>query len=471
MLLQPSPGIRALDYLKGRGLNEGTIKKWQIGFAPDEFHFLDAALAKKQVTTDLQIKAGVSVKNDNGQVYDRFRNRVTFPIYNYYGDVVGFSARALPGDDSAAKYINSPETPIYNKSKILFGLNFAKEAIRKKNEAVVVEGQMDTISAHQAGFENTVASSGTALTEQQLRMLGRLTHVLKFCFDADTAGSAATRRAGELALEQGFQVKVIVLRQVKDPDELIKQSPGLWQKAVSEAVWFVDFYLNKAAGDFPAESIEQKHYLSQEVMPLLSFIADPLEQDHYIRQLSERFGISERVVRDTVNQKKRAVAAGPGGMSAGSPVAPGSAPKALPSINPLEKQILGGILQFPEFLSLVQVQGLPLEAINPVLQPFFASALSGENLDSAVNEDPLAKEAVFMVESELDQFDNNEASFLRELEKNFYLLKLQFIKRQLVDLTRAVTQAESSSDSLRLDQLNRQFAELTTTRLELENKL
>ena len=194
------------------------------------------------------IKAGVSGKNERGQIYDRFRGRITFPIFNYFGEVVGFSARILSDDGKSAKYVNSPETAIYNKSKILFGLNFAKESIRKNDEAVIVEGQMDCIAAHQAGFKNVVATSGTALTEQQLMMLGRLTKNLKFCFDRDAAGQTASRRAGELALKHGFRLKVIILTAAKDPDELIKKSPAYGKKPSARpcGFWIIILTLPKS---------------------------------------------------------------------------------------------------------------------------------------------------------------------------------------------------------------------------------
>jgi DNA primase len=165
ILIKNQLGAAALEYLKNRGLTEGTINQWQIGFAPEDFHVLERALAQKKVSAQDLVLAGVSAKNERGQIYDRFRGRITFPIFDYFGNAVGFSARILIDDGKSAKYVNSPETSVYSKSKILFGLNFAKETIRKQDEAVVVEGQMDCISLHQGGFKNVVASSGTALTE------------------------------------------------------------------------------------------------------------------------------------------------------------------------------------------------------------------------------------------------------------------------------------------------------------------
>ena len=255
--LESPQAAEAKKYLADRGLNEQTIKNWEIGFAPDSFDSLIKALQAKQVTSQAALAAGVVAKNDRGNIFDRFRNRIVFPIRNFYGDVAGFTARVLPsGDEKTGKYINSPETPVYNKSKILFGLYEAKNLIRKADEAVVVEGQMDCITAHQAGFDNTVATSGTAMTEDHLRLIGRLTKNLKFCFDADSAGIAALRRAGEIAMTMGFRIKVVVLpKDAKDPDELIRTNPGQWRKAVADSIWFIDYYLDLAEHQYAFGSI------------------------------------------------------------------------------------------------------------------------------------------------------------------------------------------------------------------------
>ena len=466
--LNSQPGAEAVrKYLHGRGLTEPTVELWRIGFAPNSYDYLQKALTEKKIPFDRMVAAGVASRSDRGQNFDRFRNRITFPIFNYRGDTVGFSARILPGDDSnSAKYVNSPETAIYNKSKILFGLNFAKEAIRKAGEAVIVEGQMDTIQAHQAGFTNTVATSGTALTEDHLRLLGRLTKQLKFCFDADAAGLAATQRAGKLALQMGFGVKIIVLEKAKDPDELIQASASLWQKTVKEAVWFVDFYLNQADQQFADGSLEQKQYLNEMVIPLLSYISNPVEQDHYIKQLSQKFGISERVIRDAAKKPKDNFAAPASANAAAAPTAPlGSQPQ-----NVAEKQILGGLLAFPEFLASSRTEGLPIEAFSLPLQELVRQALAG-SITAETASDTLAKEAVFMVESGLDEVADDRNVYLRDLQTSANLLKLTHLKRQLQDLTVHISKAQASANTEMLSELNQRFAALTAQRVQLENQL
>ncbi len=463
-ILESKAGEEATEYLVNRGLTAKTIENWEIGYSPDSFDSLLKALQSKNVDQKLALDAGVLAKSEKGKVFDRFRGRVMFPIHNFYGNIVGFSARILKGDDSA-KYINSPETPIYNKSKIMFGLYFAREAIRKADEVVIVEGQMDAVSAHQADFTNTVATSGTALTEDHLRLLGRLTKNLKFCFDADNAGLAALRRAGELALPLGFRIKVIKLAGAKDPDELIKKSPGLWKKAVADGVWFIDYYLDIAEEKFPYGSLEQKQYISEEVAPLLKFANDPLEQDHYIRIISEKFGVSESAVKSIVQPTKQAPA-----MQTVYKERAESGPSPVTQETVQEKEILGGLLLYQEYREFVQEEGLPTEFISPEFKDLINTALLGD-VPEAPEAKPLVNEAIFMVESSLDNLANNELALMRELKKSFYLFKLAGIKKMLQDTTTAIKKAESTGDAEAVQQNSQMFAQISSERYNLERKL
>lgn len=462
VLLKDKRGAQGLEYLKNRGLADGTIKKWQIGFAPDDFHSLEQALLKKKVGVADLLKAGVSAKNERGQIYDRFRNRVVFPIFDYQDRAVGFSARVLQGDDKSAKYINSPETLIYQKSRILFGLNFAKNEIRKGDEVVVVEGQMDCIAAHQAGFGNVVASSGTALTQDQLSLLARLTKNIKFCFDADAAGQAASRRAGELALRQGFRLKVVNLKTAKDPDELIKKNPGLWGKAVKEAQWFLDWQMDFAQNHFVADVVEQKHFLSRNVVPLLGCVADPLEQDHYIRRMVERFGISEYTIRQEISRYLKGQA----------PASAAQEPKAFSDkVNGLEKEVLGGLLKFPDFARRVlaesSLEDFTDHNIRAALKDFYGHAGQKQPDKSAT----VAKEAMFVVESLLDMADNDEGVVRRQLEKSFGFLAIQALKRKQQALILQIKLAEEAKDKAKLAELNQQLAKLLEKRFVLEKAI
>lgn len=475
LLNNSGPSTTALKYLHDRGLNDKTIESWEIGYAPDSFDALIKALQAKEVTSVNALLAGVVAKNDRGNIFDRFRDRITFPIHNFYGDVVGFSARVMPGSkEDTAKYINSPETPIYSKSKILFGLFQAKAAIRKMDEVVVVEGQMDTISAHQASFSNTVATSGTAMTEDHLRLIGRLTKNIKFCFDSDAAGLTALRKAGELALAMGFRVKVIVidLAVAKDPDELILKAPLQWKRAVHDAIWFTDYYMDVAEKQYQFGSLEQKQYLVEEVIPLLKYVTNPLEQGHYIRSMSERFAVTENELRTALK-----------GTSA-TKFAPGQTvpdrreslpkPVMVTQENIQEKEILGGILTYPEYRQFVAEEGLPSEYISPQMRDMINAALINDPTPQSARTpaaQALANEAQFMVESSLENLANNELALMRELKKSFYLFKLAGIKKLLQDATTAIKKAESLHDNSAVKQQSQLFAELSAQRYALEQKL
>ena len=470
LLTKDKRGEKPLEYLKKRGLTLETIIQWSIGYAPNEFHVLEEALWQKKVTKEDLVKAGVSAKNERGQIYDRFRGRITFPIFNSLGEVVGFSARILPSldDGKGAKYINSPETLIYFKSKVLFGFNFAKNEIRKKNEVVIVEGQMDCISAHQAGFKNVVASSGTALTEGHLQQLSRLTKNLKFCFDADAAGLQATKRAIEAYLGRDFSIKIIVLDGAKDPDELIRKSPESFAKSVKNARLFLDYYIDMAFkhyGDFGAEnSVEQKKVIAKEILPLIKLLTDPLEQDHYIQLLANKFNTNPQVLKEALSQsvKPKVALIDPAPLSP-AVVVSGVAPTVL------EKQIIGGIILYSEFrenvLKNMTLKDFPsLEGRN-LMSPLFEG--KPEMLDDL---SPLAKEGVFMVESQLAEMGSVEA-LKKLLNKCFAQLRLGVIKQQQKELLGSISKAEHAQEREKLQELNKVFANLSSLRIQFENLL
>ena len=460
VLITSTAGKQALEYLKNRGLSNGTIKQWQIGFAPEDFHFLEKALVKKNVALNDLVKAGVSAKNERGQIYDRFRGRITFPIFNYFGDVVGFTARILIDDTKSAKYINSPETIIYNKSKTLFGLNFAKEAIRKKDEMVIVEGQMDCISLHQAGFNNVIASSGTAYNESAVDFTSarRLSKNVKLCFDSDSAGQMALKKTGEMLLRQGFRVKVVSLGAAKDPDELVRKGPGLWEKAVLEAVWFLDYYIDLAGKKFPAGSVEQKLYLNEQVVPFLGYIGDALEQDHYIHKIVTGFGVFERTLRDQVKKQ------GDSSLKVKSPV---DSSKYSGSLL-LQKEILGALLFSQDFnqnfASQIDLSDFEDVEIRKLAEDLFKP--SGQ--DQGVKDQTVAKEALFMVESQLDELSGDEGKLQKSLVETFKLFKLSAIKRRQLELEAEMKAAETVGNKVRVEELNQMFAGLLQSRKQYE---
>ena len=302
VLWESESAKEALDYLRKRGLSDQTIKNWQLGWAPDDFHYLENFLAKNFSKKDIET-AGLIIKKDSeNSHFDRFRGRIMFPIVNLHGQAVGFTGRLLHEKPDTGKYVNSPETPIYNKSQVIFGLHQAKNTIRKENRVVLVEGNMDVITAHQAGFTQTVASSGTAFTETQLLILKRFAENLIFAFDSDSAGTTATRRTLELALNLGFNIKVVELREAKDPDELIRRGIGLWQKALDNAVNYVEFFFNRTLQQFDPNDVDGKREIAKQVIPLVARLTDQIVKAHFVRKLATSLNVAESAIWETVNK-------------------------------------------------------------------------------------------------------------------------------------------------------------------------
>lgn len=452
----------AMNYLKQRGLAGQTIELWQIGFAPDSFDFLTNFLKEKKVDLELAFKAGVLAKSDKGKIYDRFRNRVMFPIFDSHGEPVGFSARVMPGDDqNSAKYINSPETAIYNKSKELFGFSFAKDSIRRADLVVIVEGQLDCIQAYQAGFTNTVATSGTALTELQLKTLKRYTSNFVFAFDSDSAGQAATLRAVKLALSLGVKIKIASYQEGTDPDEIIKASPKQWQKIIEQSQPVIEHYLTQARQQYEFGSLEQKQFISDTVLPLLKLNFTSIEQDHYFRKISQEFAISETALR---TQEVKTEAASPQRLESTA-----ARPALVNTEQTWEKEILGGIIKLPDFKEFVLTEGLPEGYLSSSMKDIFAQSLAGENLENSPNS--LVQEAIFMVESSLENLQDNELALVRELKKSFYLFKLSGLKKYLQDLTVTIKKAELNKNTSAIEQLSAKFAQGSKLRFEIETKL
>jgi DNA primase len=466
LLLEDPRGKSALAYLEKRGLKRTTIDKWQIGFAPNDFHSLEKALAAKKIDVQLSLKAGVLAKNERGQVYDRFRGRITFPISDYFGQTVGFSARILPefDDGKSGKYLNSPETPIYNKSKILFGLNFAKSAIRKQDEMIFVEGQMDCISLHQAGFENVVASSGTAYTQDYvgLQVAKRLTKNIKFCFDGDSAGLKATQKAYNFYLGQDFKVKIVDLGKAKDADELVRTNPQAFAEALKNSKDYLDFLFDKLAAEYGTETLQAKTQIFSQLLPVMNWLNDPIEIDYYVKEFARKLVVSEGALREKLTGVQK----------------PQNVPKAAvsgafgikPKVILWEKELVGGLLNFPDFaqkfLSRVKPEDFPSREIQQLLIPIYDNSSTQIDLKN-----PLAKEASFVVESMVENAKGDVAQVKRYLEKALAQCELASVKHKQKNLQQQIGQAEISGDAAKVTELNRLFSELSHKRLSLEKVL
>lgn len=312
----------ALPYLQGRGLSDESIRMFRLGYALPGWRMLSDFLAGKGFSL-LEIEtAGMMIRkqqtgnsdaaglqdglarnasrSDMGG-YDRFRDRVTFPILDTSGRVLGFSARVLPGADDppaggSAKYINTPETPVYHKSRALYGIFPSRQALRSEGFALLVEGNMDVIAMHQAGFSNTMAVSGTALTDEQLRLIKRYTDTLRLFFDMDSAGQKAARKSAEMAISLGFSVSIISLPSGKDAAEMAKENIDALREAVSHPKPAPEYFLEAALALYDAKSAEGKRRIADDFLALVSLIPQRIEQMHWAHVLADRIGVPEQTV-------------------------------------------------------------------------------------------------------------------------------------------------------------------------------
>ncbi len=301
-----SPGGKwALDYLTGRGLTLKTIKHFGLGAAPDSWDALIHHLKEKGYTESDMLAANVIGKSQRGSLYDRFRKRVMFPIINIRGNIVAFSGRAMPGDDKqGGKYVNTADTPVYKKSENLFGINFAKNVCSER--VILVEGNMDVISLHQAGFENTVAPLGTAFTTEQANLLSRYTKEIVLMLDADAAGQKAVRRASELLENTGLSVRVVVVPDGKDPDEYIKKNgkerfAALLEGAVSD----MEYKLLTAAKDINLDNEDGRLKYLAAAAEIIAASDDIMTRDIYIGRLSEKYGVSRTALNARIEELRK----------------------------------------------------------------------------------------------------------------------------------------------------------------------
>jgi len=303
-LMSPE-GKWALDYLIGRGLSIATIKHFGLGAAPDGWDNLIKHLKSKGYGIPDMIQANVVGKSQRGTYYDRFRKRVMFPIINIRGKVIGFRGRAMPGEDKAGgKYVNTSDTPVYKKSENLFAMNYAKNHCDER--VILVEGNMDVISLHQAGFPNTVAALGTSFTEEQAKLLSRYTKEIVLIMDSDAAGQKAVRRAGEILQNTGLQIRVVVLPDGKDPDEYIKKHGAARFKALLQgAVSEIEYKLLTAVEGIDTNSDDGKlQYLSR-ATEIIAESSDVMTRDLYIGRLSDKYGVSRAALETKVSDIRK----------------------------------------------------------------------------------------------------------------------------------------------------------------------
>ncbi len=376
VLLKAKDAKIARDYLDQRHVSAATIDEWQLGFAPTGGDIAYQAMRKKGFSDDDIFQAGLSIKRDRGVGYfDRFRGRVMFPIADVHGTIVGCSGRILdalvdPKKPTPAKYINSPQTLIYNKSAILYGLHQAKQAIKKAERAVLVEGYMDAIASHQAGRANVVASSGTALTRDQVKLLKRYTTTIVLAFDSDAAGAQAALRGLDQALQEEVNVLMLRLPFGKDPDELIAKDPTAWDAAVAQAQPIMEYYFQEATANRDVSQVKEKKAIAKFLLPILAKVGDAIEQTHYLQRLADLLRVDEQVLRKSLPKVLLTAFATAAKPSPNSPATP--APTAPPSrYRAVSERLLAAWLHDPARLERWSQEFDPVWLVGDDLQALY----------------------------------------------------------------------------------------------------
>lgn len=301
--LESKTGQEVKKYLIGRGINEDSIVKWRLGWSPDSWQGLIDFLVSKGYQKQELVKAGLVIRNEKGSYYDRFRTRIMFPVFDLSSQVVGFGGRIFKSEDTA-KYMNTPATLLYDKSRILYGLDKSKVEIRKKDFCILAEGYVDVILGHQTGFENMVATSGTALTPFQLKILKRYSENLFTAFDMDVAGDTATKRGIDLAQAQGFNIKIVVLPEDKDPADVISENPKEFKKFIENAKAILDFYFENAFSKADPKTPEGKKEISKVLLPVIKRIPNKIVMSFWVQKLAKKLEVKEETVREELKKVK-----------------------------------------------------------------------------------------------------------------------------------------------------------------------
>ncbi|MDD2432131.1 MAG: DNA primase [Clostridia bacterium] len=304
-MLDETRGKEAVAYLQQRGLDEQTCKKFLLGYAPNAWDELSCFLLEKGVTEKDLLTLGLATQGQRGNLIDRFRNRLIFPITNPSGKIIGFGGRVL--DDSLPKYLNSPETPLFHKGRQLYGLNQARGFMRNKDQVILMEGYMDVITAHQHGITQAVGTLGTALTENQGRLLMRYTYNAVICFDADLAGQEATTRGLDILQQLGLKVSVMTMPEGQDPDDFLrKDGQAKFKQLIAQAYPFFEYNLLKLTEKYNQDTIAGKIQIIQELVPTLSKMRSPVKREGYIQMLAERLSFSEKAIYAEIRKFQQA---------------------------------------------------------------------------------------------------------------------------------------------------------------------
>lgn len=458
-----TPAVKS--YMRMRGVSDETIRSFRVGYSPESWDFLLKNLTQRKFSAQDIEKAGLAIKSSDGsgRHYDRFRSRIMFPIMDANSRVIGFSGRIFTAEGGsafakatadAAKYINSPQTLIYDKSRALYGFDKAKQEIRSKNQVVIVEGQMDCVMSHQTGVKNTVAVSGTALTPQQLTMLKRLCNTVICSFDTDSAGESATKRSLALASQLEFDRLVIQIPSGKDPADTVAEDPESWLQAVRDAKPVVEFYIEKMFREHDPKTADGKKAIGAVLLPLLAEIANEVEKAHWIGELAQRLGIPESAVAKELERRKHSDV--PGDSFASAPRTPLPGPKIRTRRELLEERYLGLLSTLDENERLREAQNQDMIFTLPDHQQLFQVLTIPASANTPATEMLRFKSEI--ISHGISAKNPKEEFLLCKLE-----LRKVMLKERLQQLTVDIQRTEKTGDRTIVTSLLQDFRTISET--------
>ncbi len=474
------------DYLKKRNIKEETQEDFKLGYAPDSWNLLNDFLMKKGYLEEDIFQAGLTLKKEKEEgYYDRFRGRLIFPLSDVHGNIVGFGGRTMEADqENIPKYLNSPQTLIYNKSVILYGLDKAKQDIKKENVAIVVEGYMDALSSYQAGVTNVVASAGTALTEAQVRILKRYSNNLALSFDMDQAGEEAVKRGIETALGEEMSLKVIRLPFGKDPDECIQKDGSAWLKAVKDAKPILEYYFENTFSKLDTEKVEDKKQAVKILLPVISKIGNAIEQTHYLQELGRRVNVDEKILRDSLH---KFLSGKMGRLKPEKEKAEGTPSKAKNRYQLLVEESLGLVLFYPKNLEYFINHLTPEYILDPKLNELYkklviyyteTKAEKVEKLREQFEKDnkELGQYFDILFLSAQDRFEGAEEDVIKKVILDCIRgIKINYISHKLKEIEEAFKKLEvkktlSQQDKDTQKELSEKFKQFSDQLAELNQK-
>ncbi len=462
LLTKHKSGIQALEYVEKRGLTKAIIATFTLGFAPRQGNALIEYLIKKKgYSKDELVEAGVATLR-NGRLFDFFQNRIIFPIQDSRGNIVAFSGRGLT-DDAIPKYINTKETSVYVKGDTVFGLFQAKDAIKKEGKAILMEGEFDVISSFKEGVLNTVAIKGTALTENQIRLLKRFAQKIVFCFDTDPAGTEAQRRSIALITKEGINASVVIPPQGKDPDELLKENPALFKKALKNEVNIYDFIIESSVQNEDPTKVEGKKHIMSRTLSFITDIENEIVKEHYLKKLATLLETSYESVVKEAEKKKFPT-------QKEDKVIPPSMNK--PRQEMIEDNLLTLILQSQKpkdamaaaasVFETIELETPSAKSIFNTLKEYFITSdeLSVVEVSKLLHESVIPTFDLYFLAS-IPNFASNELHLL-EVEKAARAVKQSAVKAQLQTISEKMKEAEKKENEEELQKLREEFSLLAS---------